>query len=818
MLEGLAVWDETRYTHAGRGRSPFYDMIIRAAVESDVLNDPKFITLDKINAPNPYWPYGETWYLFGYELMNDISEHGARQSNLGALSYRSGGRVPYFINGNLENITGKDFYQFWDQFVDESKVHAGKQLSEIKREPLTPFQPLTDEGGDREGASASPDGQWLAFTRLTPDDRSGFFLMNRPKDGKPGEVKRIVDNVLGAASSFTPDSKAVIFSSLRRTGEYYLMSDLQIYDLEKNRRYWLTDRLRAKDPNITRDAAGKLWVTFTITESSKTGVAIAPLLHEDGDYKLGEVQKIFDAKQYDRASTPKFSPPLSGNATTVVFTLHRNGKLGEDLVSIKKGAAHETTLLSDGSFNRYPAIAPNGQIYFISDKTGVDNLYRLTATGSAERVTNVTTGLAFPSFGPGTGTGELLVNTYSYKGWDLSSLPVSKLRHYGANAKVEPPAAPPVQADATSNADSEVFPVKDYSVWPSILPREWAPYGYAAQNEYYLGAEILGFDATGRHQYLVSGAYDTLTKKPDLLALYQNFQLGVELDTFANIYTDAAFINSGTLLGYDRRIRYSETASYPFLWTFSSLTPSISYNVDRTSEYIVGTNPPGTFLYYQNTFVPHIDGFITYTDTETSNLAVTPEAGRTAQFGARQYLTLSQSVTKFVASDVEHFRLVDHLVFSPYGYISWATSFSPYAPADVLTQGRQKRILNPFAVTDLDQIPLHGYQNQSLYTRIAEIYGGQFTFPLARIFRGWGTNPAFLNNLYGFAYGETAVMPNDDYGEKLLPASGGGMTLTGIAFLQVPLSLTVEFDHGFKKDVGGDNEIYFELGIPSLSL
>lgn len=65
MLEGLAVYYETRLTQAGRGRSPYYEMILRAAVEKGVLGNRESIDFGRIHTENPYFPGGETAYLVG---------------------------------------------------------------------------------------------------------------------------------------------------------------------------------------------------------------------------------------------------------------------------------------------------------------------------------------------------------------------------------------------------------------------------------------------------------------------------------------------------------------------------------------------------------------------------------------------------------------------------------------------------------------------------------------------------------------------------------------------------------------------------------
>ena len=159
MLEGLAVYMETRLTKAGRGRSPYYEMILRAATQENVLDTSKFLTLSKINGPYPYYPSGETPYLFGYNLMNQVSltttpgltadkkdEVPNGDQALGEMSIRSSRRIPFFINGNLENISGKDWYHHWDDFVVATRDRAATELKTIRAQPVTTFKRLTTDG------------------------------------------------------------------------------------------------------------------------------------------------------------------------------------------------------------------------------------------------------------------------------------------------------------------------------------------------------------------------------------------------------------------------------------------------------------------------------------------------------------------------------------------------------------------------------------------------------------------------------------------------------------------------------------------------
>ena len=55
---------------------------------------------------------------------------------LGIMSLRSAKRFPYFINSNLENIIGKDFYyHLWDDWVASRRSEFQKILRKSKLNP-----------------------------------------------------------------------------------------------------------------------------------------------------------------------------------------------------------------------------------------------------------------------------------------------------------------------------------------------------------------------------------------------------------------------------------------------------------------------------------------------------------------------------------------------------------------------------------------------------------------------------------------------------------------------------------------------------------
>jgi len=820
MLEGLAVYMESRHTHSGRGRSPYYEMVLRTAVEENVLDTHRFVTLDRINGTDPYYPGGEAVYLFGYKLMNQIAQSTLLsetadgendlkngQDALGIMSLRSSRRIPFFINGNLENITGRDWYSYWAEFVEQTQIRTKAELDKIKSQPVTSFEKITQNGFETLGPAVSPDGNWLAYTQDSMDERYGLYLKNL----KTGKVRQIRDKLLGASLAFSPDSKTLFFSEVQRQSEYYLWSDLLSYDLDNVSFDQLTENLRARDPDVSKD--GK-WIVFTLTERTKTGVAIASLTQEKNHYKIGTPEKIFFAANYDHASTPKFST----DGRRIVFSLHRNGNNSEDLMQVDRQSRIVTPLVSDGHFNRFPTFSPAGEIYFVSDATGVDNMYHYSNGRKPELVTNFTSGVAFPSFGPEKDSNEVYADVFTSTGWDLGKFQISKNPIASHAVTLEPFPVPVIDKTSAPFRVQKDYAVKDYSIFPSILPRQWAPYLIWGVQGVYFGGEILGFDAVDRHRYIAALAYNTQTKLPDWGAIYSNRSFGPTFTFSAYNQTIGTLLSANQNILYGRHQDYSFNVSYPWSWTYSALTPTLSFNTERIQYFAPGYDPGNNDVYIRGQFVPSADLVLNYSNPETSRLAISVEKGRALDAGTRVYLDPSGNSAKGYISDVEHFRVTPHSVLVPAFVASASSSFRDfYTPADVIVQGRYPRIIDSFPGNSLSQLTIRGYPGSIFIAKQAAVASLDYRFPIARIFRGWGTNPVFLDNIWGFSFAETSYFPGSEPGAIVLPSAGGGVRVNTELLLHVPLILSLEYHQGFREAVGGKSELFFQLGLGSFS-
>jgi len=435
----------------------------------------------------------------------------------------------------------------------------------------------------------------------------------------------------------------------------------------------------------------------------------------------------------------------------------------------------------------------------------VDNLFRREGDRSVQ-VTNTLTGIWLPSFGPS----GLYASHYSNDGWDLARLTLSKTGYDSTALTIQGAPAPhPAPGEVVEKA-FETHSSRDYSAFPSIWPRQWAPLLYGTSDgRLAFGGEVFGFDAVDRHRYLLGVLYDPQIRRPDWVLYYSNRQLGPSINLFTSGNQYLPVDSPGFL---KEELKATVSADFPIRFTYSTLTPSARFNTERNAY--VRDNGQGDV--FSSSLEPSFDARLHYADAESSRLAITAEEGRSTELSARRYLRPGSEGYKAVLSESEYFRITDHSILNPRlrGSVS-DRRFRGVNSSNVQVRGLSTGV---FAGTPdlLDELPLRGYPGVTFQTRAAFTGSMDFRFPLWRIFRGWGTNPLFLENLSGFVFGESAYFPNAILGEHFVPSAGAGARLDLTALILVPVSATVEYQKGFREQFDGTGEVVFKLGLTGL--
>jgi Tol biopolymer transport system component len=818
MIEGLAVYYETRMSRRGRGRSPYYDGLIRAFIEEKKFNVARDggITLDRMNGPFPQFPGGEIPYLFGYEmwqqLATEIQPWSKAEERFGELSLQSSSRIPYFINGNLENVAGWSWDDTWNKWVKRTESRLGQQLDRIQKTGVTSFETVTQANYSALGATVSPDGKWLAYTRSrdTTARRSGLYL----KDLKTGEEKRISDKVQGVSHAFTPDSRHVIWSSVNRYRTFQMFSDLWITDLQSFESVQLTEGARAKDPTL--DASGNQIVFIKVVS---------------GTHQLWQATFKNGSRSHLKSATPVYLPPAFTILGTprfladgrVVFSEQKLGESKSDLKILDLQKNEFEVLLADGHMNRSPAVTPQGGVIFVSDRTGVDQLFEIavistkSGTRSLNQISNVTTGLQLPHV---ASDGTVWVSRLSSQGYQIGKL-AAKWGNSGIPSPQLEPDAPPVFSPALEDSShllESKSPTTEYSPWSSLAPRQWAPlagFGYSNLYGAMLYSSLAGFDSTGVHQYFGLLGYQFKAKNFDPLISYSYYGLRPRITLTLNSSTfDYGFDTAGASnITYKRTQNIEVAFDYPIRGTFDSWNPILYFGQEWNGVYDLdsGARTSSTDIDYNRSAIPSVGAALRYQDVEQSRLAFMPESGHewSVQGEGRKY-DRDYALWKYLLSYRRFIPVSEHSVLSPRA--RWLGSSRTLSTADrfyALGRGRQSSNISDRGTgASLEALGLRGYLMDGRYrNRSIGVLSVDYSFGLLQVFRGISTLPLFLEQSFGFLFVDGAMIENVFRGRQFLPSFGGGLTVDTTLLLQAPIRLNVEYQQGTRTDLGGEQNI-----------
>ncbi len=810
MLEGLAVYMETRTTKLGRGRSPYWESILRSFVHDGRL-DPdssEGLTLDRVNGNYPYFPGGEIPYLFGYHMLHQFSKDKVAsddpESAMGELSMRSSSRVPYFIEGNLQNVMNRNWRDYWDNFTRETELRMGEQIKSVLKEGESEHEVIAKSDFSALSAAWSPDGQWLAYTESSLDDRTRLVLLNL----KSGEKRALDEKILGVGVAFTPDSKHLVFSALVREHSYSLYSDLFDYNIETDSTEQLTSGKRAKDPAISSDGKTIAWLSV---DHATPRIESAPLLLEGKHLALSDSKVVFTPGKFAILGGPKFL-----NDSEVVFSNQEYGAAESMISAANIASGVSKILIRDGEMNRYP-VANQGRIFYVSNRTGIENIYEWKK-GRSTRVTNVVTGTVFPFFSP---TGALCGNLMTSNGYQIVQFKSGEEDDFD-EVKLATPQAPETIPEAMNPPElkAEETLAKDYSPFPSLIPRSWSPFfGYQGALGSTVGAYALGFDTTGQHQYSLVGGYNSKLGNFDGAVAYTLYTTRPSFDFVAESTTTVYDVTNNPRDFYKRSTKAEITASYPLLWARSRLTPSISVSNSWNRVYDLETSEKfaRNDFQYSNPYVPGIGASLAFTNARTTRLGFMPEMGEDLSIGARNIFNLDRySVLKYQVGWNHYFGLGNHFVLR--SKTQWLGS-SREIDRTLLVEKQTNNFFDRGDELSFSRIAFRGYSNSDLLPleKNAGIAALDFHFPLSRFFFGLSdTTPVFFKQSHGFVFAESVLFPQSEGATKILPSLGLGLSIDTQLFLHLPLRFNLEYQEGLRKDFGGSSLLF--LSIQSASL
>jgi len=510
FLEGLATYEETEGTAFGRGRNPDARMVLRSAtLAGDVPSEDRAaIALDR-------WPGGQSAYFLGESIVRDLSERFGPETLPELARVHSGRVIPYTDELTAHKVTGASFHVRWREWRETTRWQFAHEARRIEERGLTPSKALTSRGVRQTGPRYSPDGAWIAYTSRTLTRFGALRLIHLDGSGD----RHLADRSAGTAASWTPDGRRVVFDELEIHRLFSTWSDLRIVDVSSRRIRKLTRGLRARDPDVSPDGQGVVFV-----RESASGSELAFV-----DLEGKGLRTLVPASSGVEWSGPRWSP--SGD-TIVASRLMPGGWL--DLVRVNAATAEVTELTHDRAKDLEPAWTPDSRhVIFRSDRDGVSNLYALRLADRALfRVTNVLGGAFTPDV---SSDGRWVAFAdYGAAGYDVRVMELQT----DTLASAEPFSDPyPAPRPAAPLADG---PDRPYRPLPLLVPRFWSPYATGIfSGETKVGVVSGSFDALFRHAYGVDVHRGSVTGRLGFRGYYQYDRFRPTLSVGLEDTTDA---------------------------------------------------------------------------------------------------------------------------------------------------------------------------------------------------------------------------------------------------------------------------------------
>ena len=496
-IEGLAVYQESLFSAAGRLNSSTWEMFIRA----DYL-DNRLLTLDQVWAGPYRWPYGNTYYLYGSFFTEYLANRFGREK-LAEFYHATAEGIPIVqFKRTFKKIYQHKFMDVVDDWYDSLAAQFESDKAKITAAGLMEGQRISHTGGRTGYGIFAPDGS-LYYSSY------GIKTLPALNHTAPDYMSSTkVNNLRMSHMALSRDGKTLAFDMTGATKSSNFIDDLYALNLETGKIQRLTTNLRAKDPSWSPDGSE---IAFIRNDPPNYSLAILNVAD-------GTVRGLLDSTGSTQAYTPSWSPIDQ----RIAFARFESQEEGVRLYIVDADSGNYQRLNPDLSLAGFcaspsaefdPVWSPDGRyIYYTADYTGVYNIYAHdTTSGSVYQVTNVLTGAYAPAI---SSDGQVLAYTgFTSDGYDQFVMPLDphnfRLVSTSSSLVATAQETPNQQPAATLEPDfftAEFEPLTDearpYSAWPTLRPMFAGPTGYYLPGgAYRIGLSVMGMDVLDTVNY-----------------------------------------------------------------------------------------------------------------------------------------------------------------------------------------------------------------------------------------------------------------------------------------------------------------------------
>lgn len=613
LVEGLAVYYESRITGAGRLEGSEHYMIARAAAEGR-----RIPPLGELSRATSRFPGGQTVYAYGGFVFDYLSRTRGPEKVGKFIDETSRIVLPLSLNARAKRVFGVSFENAWRHWGDSLARTAGEG-----RDPVRGWRDLTRDGRYVEFP------RWLGDTAILYTAATGREVISAYSVALDGKVTRLGRRNGLDANVPRPDG-SIVFAQPDYTDPFHLRTDLYVEKNGSQRR--LTRGARLAHPDVRAD--GEIVAMQSVPSSTRLvrvspdGKAIRPIVVASAEVQWGE---------------PRWSPD---GMSIAAIRIVRGGV--SELVILDADGRLRAVMVSERAIVAAPSWSRGGStLFYSSTRTGRAQIYSLpvdAAMPSPAQVSTASTGVFNPEVSP---NGKLLAGlSFRFDGYhvgvatldsaiivqgDLTGPEGGGPRSACDNCRLARNAPPP--------ADAIVGKARPYSAWRSFAPTYWEPIlSHSSSEGTAIGAATSGTDIIGRHGFSAQALYKTRYRDTEIYAAYQYAGLGQpylnvsvqqEWEHFPifRLNSSAPPVKIGVL---DRRARTGGlSASFvrPRARTFASLSfgadlESRTYNTDPDSLLAVLPESIGSTRHYPSLFTS-----ASWANTRRPSLSISREDG-----------------------------------------------------------------------------------------------------------------------------------------------------------------------------------------------
>jgi len=624
LIEGLAVYEESHLTGAGRVQGSEHRMIARSAAI-----DHAFPAIGALSLGQGRFPFGESAYAYGSLFVDYMARTQGPDRIRTFVDKQSAELIPYLIDVPARQAFGISFSRAWRNFSDS----VARSIRVGPAQPLQGWRELT-----RDGVYVfSP--RWLGDSSIVYSGTNGKETFGAYRVDLAGHRKRIGRRNSRSANVPLADG-SFLYSQLDFINPYQDRSDLWVQ--RGGKEHQLTHGARLSSPDARSD--GRI-----VAEQIMPGATRLVLVTPDGK----QITQLTHGSLEEQWTEPRWSHSghfivasrwMRGNVSQIVV-LDTTGRIVHIVSSGNSIESAPSWLAGDAGVMYSSDRSGSAQIYverFGGDRLDVVSAGTDHSTGPFDggvtyKLSDAGTGLFEPTASPhGTRAAAVLfrVDGYHLGVGDCCDAASGAAPQRVADYRDTMPAAStaPVLVDSGR--------VTKYSPWRTFYPRYWLPtFDQGISGGYRIGATTSGVDVVGRHSFNADLQIPTDNTGVTGSFTYQYFGLGLpvlQLDGAQN-WDDLGSIGDRTAARtpIGELFRRTRTGDALATWIRQRARTSLAFTVGAGVEYRTFTTTPDANLVnaidttgaFGAVTFPTVIAGLSFANYKFPSFAISPEDG-----------------------------------------------------------------------------------------------------------------------------------------------------------------------------------------------